>query len=35
MAKKIKASDLVKFAYSKIGTPYVYGMRGKKMSEDD
>lgn len=35
MAKKIKASELVKFAYSKIGTPYVYGMRGKKMSEDD
>jgi len=35
MAKKIKASELVKFAYSKIGTPYVYGMRGKEMSEDD
>jgi hypothetical protein len=35
MAKKIKASELVKFAYSIIGTPYVYGMRGKKMTEDD
>ena len=35
MAKKIKASDLVKFAYSIIGTPYVYGMRGKKMTESD
>lgn len=35
MAKKIKASELVKFAYSIIGTPYVYGMRGKTMTEDD
>lgn len=30
---KMKAKDLVKFARSKKGTPYVYGMKGSLMTE--
>lgn len=33
--KKTKASALVDFCYGKIGVPYVYGMKGKSMTEDD
>ena len=35
MAKKAKASDLVKFFQDKIGTNQVYGMRGKRLTEDN
>lgn len=30
----MKASELVKFAQSKLGTPYVYGMKGAIMTKD-
>lgn len=35
MGKKYKASELVKFFQDKIGTNYVYGMRGTVMTEAD
>lgn len=35
MSKKMTGVELVKFARSKIGTPYVYGMKGKTMSQND
>ena len=28
------ANELVKFAQSKLGTPYVYGMKGAVLTED-
>lgn len=34
MSTKYKASDLVKFFQSKIGTNYVYGMRGSVMTKE-
>lgn len=34
MAKKIKASELVKFARSKIGTPYIYGAKGEVLTKE-
>lgn len=34
MAKKIKASELVEFARSKIGTPYVYGAKGEVLTKE-
>lgn len=33
MAKKMTGKELVAFCRSKIGTPYVYGMKGKVMTE--
>lgn len=33
MAKKMTGKELVSFCRSKIGTPYVYGMKGKVMTE--
>lgn len=35
MSKKLKGTELVEFARSKIGIDYVYGMKGEVMSEDD
>ena len=34
MAKKIKASELVEFARSKIGTPYIYGAKGEVLTKE-
>lgn len=33
MSKKMTGKELVEFCRSKIGTPYVYGMKGKTMTE--
>lgn len=35
MAKKMTGKELVAFCRSKIGTPYVYGMKGKIMTEQN
>ena len=35
MAKKMTGKELVAFCRSKIGTPYVYGMKGKVMTEQN
>ena len=35
MANKMTGVELVKFARGKIGTSYVYGMKGRKMSQSD
>ena len=35
MAKKMTGKELVSFCRSKIGTPYVYGMKGKVMTEQN
>lgn len=35
MAKKMTGKELVDFCRSKIGTPYVYGMKGKVMTEQN
>lgn len=35
MAKKMTGKELVAFCRSKIGTPYVYGMKGKFMTEQN
>lgn len=32
MAKKVTNTELVKFAKSKVGTPYVYGSKGEKLT---
>lgn len=34
MAKKFKATELVKFARSKIGTPYIYGCKGEVLTQE-
>ena len=35
MAKRMTGKELVAFCRSKIGTPYVYGMKGKVMTEQN
>ncbi len=35
MAKRMTGKELVDFCRSKIGTPYVYGMKGKVMTEQN
>lgn len=35
MVKKMTGKELVAFCRSKIGTPYVYGMKGKVMTEQN
>lgn len=35
MAKRMTGKELVAFCHSKIGTPYVYGMKGKVMTEQN
>ena len=35
MAKKMTGKELVSFCRSKIGTPYVYGMKGNVMTEQN
>jgi len=34
MGKKFKASELVEFARSKIGTPYIYGCKGEVLTQE-